>query len=50
MTCAGQLDTRFMSYIEKMRNNKIYEIEATGFTLPLNSPNGWSEFLRWRES
>jgi hypothetical protein len=106
MTCAGQLDTRFMSYIEeislrrvwiadeekglvfglsmfrhpmnvkvltllnpdgtrgerdmttqrtfdmaaahifKIRNHKIHEIEATGFTLPLNSLNGWSEFLR----
>jgi hypothetical protein len=106
MTCAAQLDTRFMSYIEKIelrrvwiadeetglvfglsmfrhpmnekiltllfpdgtrgtrdmtkqrqfdmaaahifkvRNHKIREIEATGFTLPLNSKNGWNEFLR----
>ncbi len=106
LTCAAQLDTRFMSYIEKIelrrvwiadpekglvfglsmfrhpmnekiltlllpdgsrgtrdmtkqrqfdmaaahilkvRNYKIHEIEATGFTLPLNSKNGWNEFIR----
>jgi hypothetical protein len=106
MTCAGQLDTRFMSYIEsinlrrvwiadeekglvfglsmfhhpmnekvltlvypdgtrgtrdmttqrqfdmaaahviKVRDRKIHEIEATGTVLPLNSKNGWSDFLR----
>ena len=106
LTCAAQLDTRFMSYIEKIelrrvwiadeekglvfglsmfrhpmnekvltliypdgtrgtrdmttqrqfdmaaahvlkiRNRKIHEIEAGGFTLPLNSLNGWSEFVR----
>jgi hypothetical protein len=106
MTCAAQLSTRFMSYIEeiaqrrvwiadeekglvfglsmfrhpmnvkvlqlvmpdgtrtqrdmttqrlfdmaaahvfKIRSRTIHEIEATGFTLPLNSSNGWNEFLR----
>lgn len=106
MTCAAQLDTRFMSYIEsinlrrvwiadeekglvfglsmfhhpmnekvltlvypdgtrgtrdmttqnqfdmaaahiiKVRNRKIYEIEATGVVLPFNSKNGWTDFLR----
>ena len=30
----------------KIRDRRIHEIEATGFTLPLNSLNGWSEFLR----
>jgi hypothetical protein len=106
MTCAAQLDTRFMSYIEsinlrrvwiadeekglvfglsmfhhpmnekvltlvypdgtrgprdmttqrqfdmaaahiiKVRDRKIHEIEATGAVLPVNSKNGWSDFLR----
>lgn len=106
MTCAAQLDTRFMSYIEsidlrrvwiadeekglvfglsmfrhpmnekvltlvypdgtrgtrdmttqrqfdmaaahiiKVRNHKIYEIEATGTVLPFQTKNGWSDFLR----
>jgi hypothetical protein len=31
------------AHIFKVKTNKIYEIEATGFTLPFNSPNGWSE-------
>ena len=107
MTCAAQLNTRFMSYIEEISlrrvwiadeerglvfglsqfrhpmnvkvltllmpdgtrgtrdmttqrtfdmaaahvfkigpDHKVHEIEATGIILPLNSPNGWSEFLR----
>ena len=34
------------AHIFKIRNYKIREVEATGFTLPLNSSNGWNEFLR----
>jgi hypothetical protein len=29
-----------------VRGNKIHEIEAMGFRLPLYSKNGWSEFAR----
>jgi hypothetical protein len=45
MTSQRQFDMA-AAHILKIRNRKIYEIEAGGFTLPLNSLNGWSEFLR----
>lgn len=34
------------AHIFKIRGGKIHEIEAMGFSLPLNSKNGWSEFVR----
>ena len=34
------------THIFKIRNGKIHEIEAMGFSLPLNSKNGWSDFVR----
>ena len=34
------------AHIFKIRGGKIHEIEAMGFSSPLNSKNGWSEFLR----
>ena len=34
------------AHIFKIRGEKIHEIEAMGFMLPLNSKNGWSPFLR----
>jgi len=34
------------AHIFKISGEKIHEIEAMGFTLPLNSKNGWSPFLR----
>ena len=36
----------YAAHIFKIQGGKIYEIEAMGVTMPLNSPNGWSEFLR----
>ena len=34
------------AHIFKIRGGKLHEIEAMGFTLPLNSKNGWSPFTR----
>ena len=34
------------AHIFKIRGGKMHEIEAMGFTLPLNSKNGWSPFTR----
>ena len=34
------------AHIIKVQGNKIRDIEAMGFMLPLYSKNGWSEFLR----
>jgi hypothetical protein len=34
------------AHIFKIHGNKIHEIEAMGFGLPLYSKNGWSQFLR----
>lgn len=34
------------AHIFKIRGGKLHEIEAMGFTLPLNSRNGWSPFTR----
>jgi len=34
------------AHIFKISGDKIHEIEAMGFTLPLYSKNGWSPFLR----
>jgi hypothetical protein len=34
------------SHIIKVRDRKIYEIEASGTVLPFKSKNGWSDFLR----
>ena len=34
------------AHIIKVQGNKIHDIEAMGFMLPLYSKNGWSEFLR----
>jgi len=34
------------AHVFKIRDEKIHEIEAMGFMLPLNSKNGWSPFLR----
>jgi hypothetical protein len=34
------------AHIFKISGSKIHEIEAMGFTLPFNSKNGWSQFLR----
>jgi hypothetical protein len=34
------------AHIFKIRGEKIHQIEAMGFTLPLYSKNGWSPFLR----
>ena len=34
------------AHIFKISGEKIHEIEAMGFTLPLYSKNGWSPFLR----
>jgi hypothetical protein len=34
------------AHIFKISGEKIHEIEAMGFMLPLNSKNGWSPFLR----
>ena len=34
------------AHIIKVRDRKIYDIEATGVVLPFNSTNGWSDFLR----
>jgi hypothetical protein len=45
MTTQRQFDMA-AAHIFKVRNYKIHEIEATGVTLPLNSKNGWNEFLR----
>ena len=45
MTTQRQFDNA-AAHIFKVRNYKIHEIEATGFTLPLNSKNGWNEFIR----
>jgi hypothetical protein len=34
------------AHIFKISGGTIHEIEAMGFTLPLNSKNGWSPFVR----
>jgi hypothetical protein len=34
------------AHIFKIYGGKLHEIEAMGFTLPLNSKNGWSPFLK----
>ena len=34
------------AHIHKISGGKIHEIEAMGFTLPLNSKNGWSPFMK----
>ena len=34
------------AHIFKIQGGKIYDIEAMGFSMPLNSKNGWSEYLR----
>jgi hypothetical protein len=34
------------AHIFKIQNGKIHEIEAMGFSLPLNSKNGWIDFVR----
>jgi hypothetical protein len=34
------------AHIIKVQDNRIHDIEAMGFMLPLHSKNGWSEFLR----
>ena len=34
------------AHIFKISGGKIHEIEAMGFTLPLNSKNGWNPFTR----
>jgi hypothetical protein len=34
------------AHIIKVRGNKIHEIEAMGYMMPLYSKNGWSEFTR----
>jgi hypothetical protein len=34
------------AHIIKVQGNKIHDIEAMGFMLPLYSKNGWSEFTR----
>jgi hypothetical protein len=33
------------AHIFKIRDNRIHEIEALGFTMPYMSNGGWSEFL-----
>ena len=34
------------AHIFKIYGGKLHEIEAMGFSLPLNSKNGWSPFTR----
>jgi hypothetical protein len=34
------------AHIFKVRDNRIHEIEALGFTMPYMSKGGWSDFLR----
>ena len=34
------------AHIFKIQGGKIHDIEAMGFSLPLNSKNGWSDFIR----
>jgi len=34
------------AHIIKVQGNKIHDIEAMGFMLPLYSKNGWSDFVR----
>ena len=34
------------AHIYKISGGKMHEIEAMGFTLPLNSRNGWSPFIK----
>ena len=34
------------AHIFKIQGNKIHDIEAMGFQMPLYSKNGWSEFIR----
>ena len=34
------------AHIFKIAGGRIHEIEAMGFSLPLNSKNGWSNFTR----
>ncbi len=34
------------AHIYKIYGGKMHEIEAMGFTLPLNSKNGWSPFIK----
>ena len=34
------------AHIYKIFGGKMHEIEAMGFSLPLNSKNGWSPFIK----
>jgi hypothetical protein len=34
------------AHIYKISGGTMHEIEAMGFTLPLNSKNGWSPFIK----
>ena len=34
------------AHIFKIRDNRIHEIDALGFTMPYMSNDDWSEFLR----
>jgi hypothetical protein len=34
------------AHIFKIHGDKIHEIEAMGFTLPLYSKNGWNPFIK----
>jgi hypothetical protein len=34
------------AHIFKIYGDKIHEIEAMGFTLPLYSKNGWNPFIK----
>ena len=46
MTTQRTFDMAAAAHVFKVRDRRIHEIEATGFTLALNSLNGWSAFLR----
>ena len=46
MTKQRQFDMAAMHIFKVGPDHKVHEIEATGVILPLNSLNGWSEFLR----
>ena len=46
MTKQRQFDMAAMHIFKVGPDRKVHEIEATGVVLPLDSLNGWSEFLR----
>jgi hypothetical protein len=46
MTKQRQFDMAAMHIFKVGPDHKVHEIEATGVVLPLDSLNGWSEFLR----